>query len=252
MRPFLISERCKTLRDVYPQSAVLSEAIKGVGHLELLGILRLWFSEGIPFAFRANPMLYEVVREWMAMRLQVNPKNVTMIGSGRIGYSMCPLPKFGREFSAESDLDYSVIDHKLFSDLVSTYFEWESDVDSGRVSPRNNRQRGFWNDSLKRLPENIARGFIDPYKIPAWHRYPRIITMQDTLYLLGERLRITPDAPKIKQVSVRVYKDWNSFFRQMCLNISLTVASFLATGLVTVTHGTPSRLGVNEPRTRLQ
>jgi hypothetical protein len=250
MRPFLISDKCRKLRDVYPHSAVLSEAIKGVAHLELRAILRLWFSEGIPFAFQTNPMLYEVVREWMAMRLQVNPKSVTMIGSGRIGYSVCPLPKFGREFSAESDLDFSIIDHKLFSDLVQTFFEWESDVDSGRVSPRNNRQRGFWDDSLKKLPENIARGFIDPYKVPTLYKYQRIVTIQDTLYLLGERLKVTPGAPKVKQVSVRVYKDWNSFFRQMCLNFSLTVASFLPTRLVT--HGTASHLVLTEERTRAQ
>ena len=193
-------------------------------------------------------MLYEAVREWMAMRLELNPKNLTMIGSGRIGYSVSPLPKFGREFGPESDLDFSAIDHKLFSDLVATYFEWESDVDSGRASPRNNRERGFWNDSLTRLPENIARGFIDPYKIPVWHKYRRIITIQDTLYLLGERLKVTPDAPNIKQVSVRVYKDWNSFFRQMCLNFSLTVASFLGTRLVT--HGTPSYLAPGIQRNR--
>jgi hypothetical protein len=240
MRPFLISDKCKPLRDVYPRPAVLSEAIKGVGYLELLAILRLWFSEGIPFAFRANPMLYEVVREWMAMRLEAIPKNITMIGSGRIGYSVCPLPKFGREFDSESDLDFSVIDHKLFSNVVSTYFQWESDVDSGRTSPRNRRERGFWEDNLKKLPENIARGFIDPYKIPAWETYPLIIRVQDTLYLLGERLKVTPGAPKIKEVSVRVYKDWSSFFRQMCLNFSLTVSSFL--GTTVLTHGTPSRL----------
>ena len=81
MRPFSISEKCKSLRDTYPQPAVLSDAIKGIAHLELLAILRLWFSEGIPYAFRANPMLYEVIREWMAMRLQTKPKNLTIIGS---------------------------------------------------------------------------------------------------------------------------------------------------------------------------
>jgi hypothetical protein len=180
-------------------------------------------------AFRANPMLYEVIREWMAMRLQTNPKNLTIIGSGRIGYSVSPLPKFGQEFSSESDLDFSLIDHRVFSELVGTYFQWESDVDLGRSSPRDSKERRFWNDHLKRLPENIARGFIDPYKIPSWKTYVIIPTIQNTLYLIGERLKVTPGAPRIKEVSIRVYKDWDAFFRQMCLNFSLTVASHLGT-----------------------
>lgn len=246
MRPFSISEKCKPLRDTYPQPTVLSDAIKGVAHLELLAILRMWFSEGIPYAFRANPMLYEIIREWMAMRLQTNPKNLTIIGSGRIGYSVSPLPKFGKEFSTESDLDFSLVDHRVFSELVGTYFQWESDVEVGRSSPRNSRERGFWNDNLKKVPENIARGFIDPYKVPAWTKYTLITTIQDTLYLVGERLKVTPGAPRIKQVSIRVYKDWDSFFRQMCLNFSLTVASFVGTTLVT--HSTPSHLGTNAQR----
>jgi hypothetical protein len=246
MRPFSISEKCNSLRDTYPQPAVLSDAIKGVAHLELLAILRLWFSEEIPYAFRTNPMLYEVIREWMAMRLQTNPKNLTIIGSGRIGYSVSPLPKFGQEFSFESDLDYSLIDHSVFSERVGTYSQWESDVYVGRSSPRNSKERGFWNDNLKKLPENIARGFIDPYKIPSWKKYAPIITIQDTLYLVGERLKVTPGAPRIKQVSIRVYKDWDSFFRQMCLNFSLTVVSFV--GATLVTHGTPSHLGTNAQR----
>jgi hypothetical protein len=162
MRPFLVSEKCRSMRDFYPSSQTLSEAIKGVGYLDLLGILRLWFSGGIPFAFRENPMLYEVARGWLAMRLQIHPKSVTLIGSGRIGYSLCPLPKFGKVFDDESDLDYSAIDHKLFSELVSTFLEWEGDADSGRASPRGSRERNCWKDNLKRLPENIARGFIDP------------------------------------------------------------------------------------------
>ncbi len=57
---------------------------------------------------------------------------------------------------------------------------------------------------MKKLPENIARGFIDPYKVPTWNKYPRITTIQDTLYLVAERLKVKPEAPRVKQVSIRV------------------------------------------------
>lgn len=233
MRPFFIPESCKRLREPYPESALLGQVITGIRRLELLSIIRLWFSEGIPFAFRANPMLYEAIREWMAMRLQINPKAITLIGSARIGYSMSPRPQYGREFGMDSDLDFSAVDEKLFTRVVNDYNSWESDVDAGRVAPRNSRERRFWEDNLKRVPDNVARGFIDPYKVPCWNRYPTIVAVLDMLYLLQERLKVTPDAPVMSQATLRVYRDWNAFFQHMCLNISLTVASFVGTQLLT-------------------
>lgn len=233
MRPFSIPDSAKRLRDPYPNSPLLIEVLTGIRRLELLSILRLWFSEGIPFAFKSNPMLYEAVREWMSMRLQVHPKAVTLIGSARIGYSMCPRPGYGREFGANSDLDFSVVDDKLFSEVVANYCNWESDVDAGRAVPRNSREKRFWADNLKRLPDNIARGFIDPYKVPSWVKYPKIMSIMDMLYLLHARLNVTPEAPTVKQATLRVYRDWNAFFQHMCLNISLTVASFIGTNLLT-------------------
>jgi hypothetical protein len=226
MRPFLTSEKCKSLVVAYPDPDTLSGAITEGTYLERMAVLRLWFTEGIPFAFRSNPMIYEAVREWMAARLQINPKSITIIGSGRIGYSVSPLPKYGRKFDIESDLDFSAVDHKLFSRLVADYFAWEADTDEGRATPLNPRQDRFWQGSLKQLPENIVRGFIDAYKIPSWKRYAMVMDVQQALYLLGERLKATPDAPKVKRATLRVYRDWRSLFGQMSLNLSLTAASF--------------------------
>jgi hypothetical protein len=135
------------------------------------------------------------------------------------------MPKYGRKFDQNSDLDFSVIDHKLFSRVVSDYFAWEADFDLGRARPSNPAQDRFWRENLKRLPENIVRGFIDPYKIPSWNRYRSVVDVQQTLFLLGERLKATSEAPNVKLVTLRVYKDWRSFYGQMSLNLSLTVAS---------------------------
>jgi hypothetical protein len=225
MRPFQTSEKCNALVDTYPDPTDISSAIRGGTYLDRLALLRLWISEGIPFAFRSRPMIYEAAREWMAARLQVDPKSVTLIGSGRIGYSLSPMPKYGRKFDQNSDLDFSVIDHKLFSRVVSDYFAWEADFDLGRARPSNPAQDRFWRENLKRLPENIVRGFIDPYKIPSWNRYRSVVDVQQTLFLLGERLKATSEAPNVKLVTLRVYKDWRSFYGQMSLNLSLTVAS---------------------------
>jgi hypothetical protein len=233
MRPFSISDKLKLLSGSYPDATALGTAITGIRRLELIAVLRLWLTEGIPYAFRSNPMLYETIREWMAMRLQINPKQVTLIGSARLGYSLCPSPDYGRAFGNDSDLDFSAIDGRVFGDLVAAFFAWESDVDAGRVAARNERERSFWQDNLRRMPDNIARGFIDPYKVPTLLRYPGIVAIQDMLFLLGERLRSTEGGPRVKRATLRVYKDWNSFFQQLSMNVSLTVASFVGSGGVT-------------------
>lgn len=226
MRPFLISEKFKHLREQYPTSLCLREAVTGIRRLDLLSVLRLWLTEGIPFAFKDSPMLYESVREWIAMRLQVHPKAITLIGSGRIGYSLRPLPVFGRDFNAKSDLDFSVVDQPLFSRVVSTFVVWESDVTDGRAAPRNAREKRFWDDTLKRMPDKIERGFIDPELIPTLIKYHDVVTILDTLYLLKAKLQVTAGGPSIRKATLRVYRDWSAFFGQMSLNMSHTLASF--------------------------
>lgn len=225
VRPFAIPEDCKLLRETYPEPGVLSEAIRSLGLPDLEAVASLWLSEGIPFGFVSTPILYEIVRRWLALRLQVEPKSITLIGSARIGYSLRRVPDYGRAFGEQSDLDFSAIDGELFSALVDTFSEWLSDVNKGRVSPRNEKEKRYWPENLRLLPDNIFRGFIDPYKIPTWHRYPKVVSIQHALYELSERLRVTPDAPNVRGVSLRVYRDWPSFFRQVSLNLSLTATS---------------------------
>jgi len=50
-------------------------------------------------------MLYGTVREWLAGRLLVSQEKITMVVSGRIGFSLSEKTDFGRPFSNESDLD---------------------------------------------------------------------------------------------------------------------------------------------------
>jgi hypothetical protein len=109
MKPFLGSDKYRTLVDTYPDPTTLASAIVKGTYLERVAVLRLWFTEGIPFAFKSRPMIYEAMREWTALRLQVDPKFVTLIGSARVGYSTSPTPKYGRVSGEASDLDLSAV-----------------------------------------------------------------------------------------------------------------------------------------------
>jgi hypothetical protein len=39
------------------------------------------------------------------------------------------------------------------------------------------------------------------------------------LYEAHEKLKATPDAPAVRKLSVRVYRDWDCFIRQIAINL---------------------------------
>ena len=225
MKLFEVSEASKTITTPYPSPAILLQAAKEMPRVEKESFLRLWLSEGIPFAFRSNPMLYEKIRDWMGSRLRVHPKVVTLIGSARIGYSLAAYPKYGRPFGDGSDLDFSVVQNELFRDLANDFSRWESDMAKGLVKPRGKAEERYWPENLNLLPYNINSGFVDAYKIPTLNRYPVVQRVVDTQGLLKGYLKAIPNLPVDHPASIRVYRDWGAFVAQLYLNFSFAVAS---------------------------
>jgi hypothetical protein len=178
--------------------------------------LRLWLTEGIPFAFRYEPAVYEAVRDWLAGRIRVRVKDITLIGSGRIGYSLAP-GEYGRSFSPGSDLDFTVVASNLFSTMQDAFDRWKTDVATGRALPNNPQEQTYWSDNLMRLPMNMQHGFVDASKIS--YRYHELGKI---MWELKAKLAATSDNLKVRGASVRIYRDWNSFERQLTLNLRET------------------------------
>ena len=226
MQPFNVSVVLDPLTEVYPAADVLLAAVKASDRDVRYAISRLWLSEGIPFAFRARPALYEALRIWLARRLQVQAKEITIIGSGRQGFSLSPDENVGQPFRPESDLDMTVVSSRLFQSLGDAFVRWEQDYTHGVVHPRGEKERKYWDDNQRNCPCALQRGFIDPHKIPTWSPYPESITVNNALWEIQEKLKVTQHAPTIRKVSVRVYRDWDSFIRQMAINLE-AVGNFL-------------------------
>jgi hypothetical protein len=223
MRPFLVTEAGRRLSGTYPEHQLVRDLTRSMSPEEKLGFLRLWVSEGIPFAFKDIPILYDIVRGWLGRQLNVHAKCITIIGSARLGYSLSPAPKFGKPFSGSSDLDLAVVADTTFQELSREFWTWKTDLLQGKIQPRNDRERGFWDDNLTRLPQNIARGFLDPHKIPP--RYPAVQRVNNTVWCLKEKLALTAHSPEIKRASLRVYRDWQAFIGQNMLNYSRTLTA---------------------------
>lgn len=221
MRQFDVPVSLSAVTEIYPSADVLLSASRVCDKSARSALVRLWLSEGIPFAFKARPSIYEAVRGWMGEQLRIHAKEVTIVGSGRQGFSLSPDANIGREFGGHSDLDFAAVSSNLFQSLAGSLERWIKDYTEGRTSPRNPREEGFWNENKDRCPKCLARGFIDPHKIPLGKRYPESQQVAQMLYVAHERLKLTPGAPIVRKISIRIYRDWESFVNQNSFNLSL-------------------------------
>jgi len=224
MQPFTVSEESKRLKNTYPPHELLAEVASKLSKVERQGLLRLWISEGIPYAFKDCPMVYEAVREWLGKCLDVHPKMITLIGSARIGYSLAPPPEYGRSFNPDSDLDFSIVSHYLFERFEQDFLKWEDEFSKGLIHPRNPKEKGYWENNVREVPNNIERGFIHGNRVPYMGRYPTAQLIGNTMDLLHKRLKVTVCAPQLKkEPSVRVFRDWSAFIRLREINLRRTL-----------------------------
>ncbi|MGY4879456.1 hypothetical protein ACLUEY_16425 [Vreelandella aquamarina] len=216
MEPFKVSNHLRDVVSAYPEARLISEAAKHGGESARQAIARQWLSEGIPFAFKDCPGIYESIRSWVGARLNIDPKELNVTGSARLGQSLSPR-KLGTPFGSGSDLDIFIISSELFEQLKSDFNQWSFDFESGDISASNDKESQFWKDNLHRGPKNIARGFIDSRIVPNRERYSNVVNVAQTMYLLKEKLDVTPEAPKFSYASVRCYKSWACYVQQISL-----------------------------------
>lgn len=207
----------------YPEAKAFASTLRSASRAQRELVVRLWLSEGVPFGFRDTPALYEEARGWISKRLRVRPRDVTLIGSSRIGFSMSPGGSFGRRFSDKSDLDISVISTALFTETEECFSAWARDLEAGVVRPRNARESRFWPENVEFGHRNIPKGFMDTDKIPFLNRYELAQRVGHTMWALSVKLADSvPGHPK-RKASVRVYRDPESFIRRMLINLSFAL-----------------------------
>ena len=105
MYPFRIATPLAKLSDQYPDAKSVVDAASEGGEQARIALARLWLSEGIPFAFRKCPALYEAVRTWLSSRLAVEAKAINLTGSARLGSSLSP-KKLGKPFRHHNTISH--------------------------------------------------------------------------------------------------------------------------------------------------
>jgi hypothetical protein len=224
VKPLQVDAQLLGLSSQYPDASAFREAVLRLSPHSREWVVRLWLTEGIPFAFRDRPAVYESVRGWLGERLHVCPKEVTLLGSARIGFSLACPPDYGRTFSSRSDLDLSIVSPSLFDKFSKSFEQWEADYIGQIVQPRHPRERQLWDENIRRIRTNLARDFMDANKIPTRDRYPIAQTVAQTVWVLKEKLEVTEGAPKVRKASIRVYRSWRALVARVSFNLRTALA----------------------------
>lgn len=215
--PFTLSSSSQTLKGLYPTSQEIKDAFSNASEAERYGIIRLWITEGIPYAFKDEPLIYEEIREFISKGVNVHSKEVTIVGSGRIGYSL-KKKVWGKTFTNSSDLDFTIISNELYSKLVFDFKKWVGDIESKKLKPKTENELKGWLGSIEVVDRNIPQGFIYTKNLLPYSDYYTVRKCFGTMNKLQERLSQTKNAPKISDASIRVYSDWKSCIRQLQIN----------------------------------
>lgn len=218
-KPFQIDAPLSSLKVRHPDPDTLKSIISGSTRRGREIFVRLWLTEGEPFAFRECPGIFEEMRGWLALRLQLHPKEFTLVGSARTGYSLAPEPKYGTPFSADSDLDLATVSGTLFQEIYGEFQNFCDDYQSNLIAPRSEFERRCWDENLEFGRMNCPKGFFDANKLPNLPRYKQSQRINQTMWALCKKLESTPDAPQPKRASLRIYRDWSALINRVSLNL---------------------------------
>lgn len=213
----------------HPGPELMRKALLSANDKEFKGIAHLWLSEGIPFAFLSSPAVYHQLRVELARLLNIGIKDVSVVGSSRIGYSLADT-KYGRPFGDQSDLDLCAVNSDLFNRAKIDTERFIADFNSGVTTTKSSDTKARWESNCKSLPNNIRNGFIDVKLVPAIKgKYDCIGDIKNSVWLLSTRLQNTSDTPRFKSLSIRIYKDWPSMVNQVSRSLHHLVTTLRST-----------------------
>ncbi|WP_443946953.1 hypothetical protein ACJVDH_07545 [Pedobacter sp. AW1-32] len=184
---------------------------------EKKSLIRHFVVNNIPFAFRDKPMLYEQITQYIADKLQISTSEVKLIGSAKTGFSISPLPDFGRAFGQHSDLDFSIVNEDLFNNLNNEFNDWSDLYKTKQIKANNDTEEGYWNQNLEGGARKLKRGFIDTHFIPNRDKFIKTKKINNSLWLIQKYLD-EQHGIKVKKVSASVYRSWNSFAGRLNVN----------------------------------
>lgn len=216
------SEILSNVKGFYIKSEDLLRAYPKLSNIEKKSLVLHYIMDNSPFAFTdvyELPLLFEQVRQYISYILDVDVNHVKLIGSTKTGFKMDTI-NYGASYSKTSDLDFMIIDERLFSTLKEEFEVWRRIyVEDRGLMPNNDREKECWDNNIAHLPQNIDRGFLDTKLMPNRQQYlPMNSKVNNAMYMITRNLK-SQYGFETKGASMRVYKNVDSYFNQQMRNI---------------------------------
>lgn len=213
---FQLSDTAKEVTGFFINPDCFLRLYKENLEIEWNSTLYHYLFDNVPYAFKDIPLLYNNIKQYLAVRLNIHVYDVHLVGSAQLGFSLSP-PKYGKAYSDKSDLDMVVVNERLFNAVAEEASRWRDDYKNGDVEPGKNYSVKNWDDNYQRIPNYLGRGFIDNTKIPSFERYPHVKSIYGVMAQLRRDLH-DYHGFYIGFSSIRIYRDIQSFYAQVMLN----------------------------------
>lgn len=212
-----LSRESMSISSIYTSSEQFKICYERLIGLEKNSLIAHIIVNNTPFVFRDIPLLYEQIIQYLSDLLSIESGSVKLIGSAKTGFSVSPSPNYGKIFTENSDLDFTIINEAVFGALCKEYEAWKAAYIRNDILPRSGKEKKYCDDNIVLLERNIGRGFIDTYKIPNREMCPITKNINNAMYLIPLKLDEYYNI-KVSKASARVYKSYNLFRQQLKLN----------------------------------
>lgn len=205
-----LSETANSINSSYSVPADFKDYYNNIDNNEKKSLVRHFIVNNIPFAFKDKPILYEQITQYLADKLNISPTEVKLIGSAKTGFSISPLPDYGRTFGQHSDLDFSIVNEELFNNLEDEFNDWADLFKTKQIKANNPTEEGYWFQNLDSGPRQLKNGFIDTHFIPSRDQFIMTKKIKNSLWLI-QKYMDEKHGIKVKKVSASFYRNWYSF-----------------------------------------
>ena len=155
--------------------------------LSEMDIVRKNITYGTPYIYQENEELYYSLKKSISEQFDVNPLEIVMVGSSKLGFSISPKDdKLWKPYNDDSDIDIVIISEILFNQLWKNLLSYNINL----MSRTENEDKNY-----KKFNEYFFKGWIRPDLLPCnynirkkWWEYIDSISYKDIS--IGRKVRI--------------------------------------------------------------
>jgi len=120
-------------------------------------IVQKYITHGSSFAFNEDDDKYFRLKKIIADNFNLNPENVFMVGSAKLGFSIAPL-KLWKSFDDESDIDTVIVSDAIFDEFWVDLYDFNLEL-----TPRTEEEQKRFNKFLNYFFKGWFRPDLFPF-----------------------------------------------------------------------------------------